>query len=194
MTQEIEAKILNIDILAIEKKLTEIGAKKIGEKFFRIMVFDFPGFPLDQKSSWLRLRDEGDKVTMAFKQRLGIKNKEAGQNDAGMEEFEITVDSFERTKDILLSLGLIEKFSQEKKRISWEKGEIKFDLDTYPQIPSFLEIEGSTWAEVDAAILELGFSLADKKVCSATQIYTLNGIRDKDYIKMTFQEFVKRLE
>lgn len=192
MAQEIEAKILNIDIAALEEKLAAIGAKKIGEKLFRITVFDYPGFPLDQKSSWLRLRDEGDKITMAFKQRLGIKNKDAGDNDDGMEEFEIEVNSFEQTKEILFHLGLVEKFSQEKKRISWEKGEIKFDLDTYPRIPSFLEVEGPTWEQVDAAIIELGFTLEDKKICSATQIYTMNGMRDKDYIKMTFQEFVKR--
>lgn len=192
MAQEIEAKILNIDIKNLEEKLKVIGAKRISEKFFRSTTFDYPGFPMDKQAAWVRLRDEGDKVTMAYKKRLGIVDLDKGTNDSGMEEIEVAVSDYDLTTQFLLKLGLVVKFSQEKRRITWQKGSVTYDIDTWPRLDPYLEIEGDTWEAVDNAISELGFDLKDKVICSATQIYEMSGIRDKDYIKMTFSEFVKR--
>jgi adenylate cyclase, class 2 len=190
MAQEIEAKILNIDVVEIEKKLKAIGAVRKGEKFFKSISCDYPGFPLDKNNSWVRLRDEGDKVNLAYKRRL-VTDNTIGK-DVGMEEVEVTVSDFETTKEFLLKIGLVVKFAQEKKRVTWEKDNVTFDIDTWPRLPTYLEVEGESWEEVDAAILALGLKLEDKKICSTTQIYEMAGIRDKDYIKMTFSEFVKR--
>lgn len=191
MAQEIEAKILNIDKEKLEKKLAAIGAKKAEEVFFRSTTFDFPGFPLDKDAAWVRLRDDGKKVMLAFKKRLGVTGVK-GQNDSGMEEIEITVSSYEDTISILKKIGMVEKFSQEKKRTTWKKGNVTFDIDTWPRLKTYLEIEGENWNDVDAAVLELGFDLKDKVICSATQIYEMNGINDKDYIVMNFDKWIKR--
>jgi adenylate cyclase class 2 len=109
-----------------------------------------------------------------------------------MEEIEIIVSSYEDTISLLKKIGMIEKFSQEKKRITWKKGSVTFDIDTWPRLNTYLEIEGENWTDVDATVLELGFDLKDKVICSATQIYELNGINDKDYIIMNFDKWVKR--
>jgi len=192
MANEIEAKILNIDIEKLEEKLKSLGAKRIEEKFFRSTTFDYPGFPMDKEAAWVRLRDEGSKVTMAYKKRLGVQDLNKGTNDSGMEEIEVEVSDYELTKQFLLKLGLIVKFSQEKKRITWQKGTVTYDIDTWPKLDPYLELEGDTWEAVDSAIVELCFDLNDKKICSATQIYEMNGVRDKDYVVMTFEEFIKR--
>ncbi len=136
-------------------------------------------------------RDDGKKVTLAYKKRLGVTGVK-GQNDSGMEEIEIIVSSYEDTISLLKKIGMIEKFSQEKKRITWKKGSVTFDIDTWPRLNTYLEIEGENWTDVDATVLELGFDLKDKVICSATQIYELNGINDKDYIIMNFDKWVKR--
>ncbi|MFA6601942.1 MAG: hypothetical protein WCT02_03760 [Candidatus Paceibacterota bacterium] len=49
MAQEIEAKVLNIDVKVIEKKLAKLGAKKEGDKLFSSITFDYPGFTLDKQ-------------------------------------------------------------------------------------------------------------------------------------------------
>lgn len=190
MAQEIEAKILNIDKAALEQKLAEIGATKQGDLFFRSTSFDFPGFPLDKEASWVRLRDEGSRITLAFKQRLGA-NGNSGK-DAGMEEIEVAVSSYEDTIALLKKIGMIEKFSQEKKRSTWTKGDVSFDIDEWPRLSPYLEIEAPSWKDVDDAILELGFSLENKVICSATQVYAMSGINDKDYVRMTFGEWTTR--
>jgi adenylate cyclase class IV len=190
MAQEYEAKILNIDVADLEQKFHTIGATKKSEHLFRSKSFDYQGFPLDRDSSWVRLRDDGTKVTLAYKKRLGVGNVHG--RDGGMEEIEIIVDNYEKTAEFLLKIGLIVKFEQEKKRIHWEKDGVDFDIDYWPKLNPYLEVEAKSWKEVDEAVLGLGFNLEDKVICSATQIYEMNGIRDKDYISMTFGEWVRR--
>ena len=99
--EEIEVKFLNIDSDSIEKKLIKIGAKKIFEKLYKRKVFDYSDLRLDKAGAFLRLRDEGDKITMAFKQRLGM-GVDCNTNDKGMEEIEVIVDDFDKVSQILL--------------------------------------------------------------------------------------------
>jgi adenylate cyclase class 2 len=153
-------------------------------------TFDYAGFPLDQKAAWVRLRDEGDKVTLAFKQRLGVTS-ETG-DDTGMLEHEIVVSDFDTTAAILQDVGLIVKFSMEQKRSRWVLGDVTFDIDTRPLLQPYLEIESDSDAKVDAAAEQLGLAVSNKKTLSATQVYALSGIRDKDYIKIGFDEQIKR--
>lgn len=195
MAKEIEVKFLNIDKDSLEKKLVEISAVQKGEKLFRSTSFDYPGFPMDKECAWVRLRDEGDRTTLAYKKRLGVTSETLG-NDLGMEEIEFNVGDFEKTRDFLYKIGMIEKFSQEKIRISWLKEygceNVAFDIDIWPRLDPFLEIEAESFETIDLAIKDLGLDPANKKICSATQIYKMVGIDDKDYIKMTFKEWVKR--
>ena len=196
--EEIEAKFLGIDPKVIEAKLKAVGAQKMGDFLYRSIAFDYPGFPLDAKAAWVRLRDEGvgetgkKKIMLAYKQRLGIDAHDGSTNDRGITEIEVEVSDFETTRHFLLALGLTVKFAQEKKRTRWMKGDIEFDIDEWPRLAPYLEIESTSWDKVDDGARLVGLNPADKKLFSATQVYALNGIRDKDYIKMTFGEFVRR--
>ena len=109
-----------------------------------------------------------------------------------MEEVEIEVSNYENTGNLLKKIGMVEKFSQEKKRITWKKGSVIYDIDTWPRLNTYLEVEGENWADVDNAVLELDYDLKNKVICSATQIYEMNGVNDKDYIIMNFDKWVKR--
>lgn len=186
--EEIEAKFLNIDADAIEKKLLALGATKKYDRVFRDRVFDFPGWPLDADKAWLRLRDKGDKITLSFKQRFGTS--EAG--DAGMDEVEIVVDDFENTSNILSKIGMVVKFDQEKRRVHYKLDGVEVDIDTYPLIPTLLEIEGKNWDEVKNTAKKLGLEWSDRKQFSGMQVYDEYGISLKDYLVMTFEKQDKR--
>ena len=190
--QEIEVKFLDINPADIEAKLISIGALKVGEYFYRRRVFDYPDWRLDKASSWLRLRDEGERVTLSFKQRLGVGAADGKANDDGMNEIEIEVSDFDRTAALLLSTGLVEKHYLENKRTRWVKDEIEFDIDIYPLLPPYLEIEAPSWDKIDQAIALLELNPEDKKIFSANQVYALQGINAKDYVRLTFDEAVKR--
>ena len=68
--EEVEIKFLNIDIPTMEEKLLSVGAEKVGEYFYRRRHFDYADESLDKKGEWIRVRDEGDKITMAHKKLL----------------------------------------------------------------------------------------------------------------------------
>lgn len=190
--EEREVKFLNIDPIEMESKLEKIGAEKIFDKIYRRKVFDFPDLSLHKDSSWLRLRDERDKVTLTFKHRIGAKGFDGKQNDKGMKEIETIVADFDKTAKILENIGLKEKFYEENRRIRYMKGKVEFDIDFWPMVKPFLEIEAGTWEEIDDAIKELGLNPEDKKIFSTYQIYKLNGIDEHDYKIITFEKTVKR--
>ncbi len=186
--EEIEVKFLNINILEIEEKLKTIGASKVKEFFYRRRVFDYPDWRLDKAAAWLRLRDEGEQITLAFKQRQGADQHDGTGNDTGMEEIEIIVSDFDKTAEMLLKLGFVEKHYAENKRIRWQKDGVEFDLDIYPELEPYLEIEADSWEKIDQAIGWLELNPEDKRIFSANQIYKLKGIDLAEYQRLTFKE------
>lgn len=190
--EEIEVKFLDINKEEIEQKLIKLGARRLGDFLFKRIVFDYPDWRLNTDNAWLRLRDEGEKVTLTYKKRLGTDTHDGSTSDVGMHEIEIIVDDFEKTKNLLLTLGFIEKKYQEQKRTRYVLDDIEFDIDIWPRLNPYLEIETSSWEKIDQAIDLLGLSKADKKIFSTYQVYQLAGIDEHDYQKMAFDEWVKK--
>ena len=188
--EEIEVKFLEVDVLKLEKKLLGIGAIKTGETLSRITNFDFPDYRLKAEHSWVRLRTEFGKTTLTYKQRLGANVGMNGTGDEGMKEVEVEVNDFETTHRLLLSIGMIEKFSQERKRVRYYKDDIEFDIDTWPLVPTFLEIEGPSWDKLEKISQDLGFNWEDRFLGSFSQVSKKYGINDHDYSIFTFNEQV----
>jgi adenylate cyclase class 2 len=194
MSEEIEVKFLDINPKEIENKLKKIGAKKAFDKLYKVVIFDYPDLRLNAAKAWLRLRDEGDKITLSFKQRFGDVDKDDGQqNDEGMIEHEVTVNDFEQAKAIFLNIGMSAKFLEEKRRIRYLLDDIEFDIDYMPGLEPFLEIESNSWDNIDKGIKLLGLNPKDKKVFSAFQIYALKGINMLDYQEFKFDGLVRKL-
>ena len=107
--------------------------------------------------------------------------------DTVLGEIEVTVNDFEKTALLLQELGFIEKFYQENRRVRWNKGDIEFDIDFWPLLEPYLEIEAPSWKEIDRAIGELGLDPKDKKIFSTNQVYKLKGINELDYKRITFE-------
>lgn len=186
MPEEIEVKFLNVNPRKLAIKLKAVGARKLFDRIYKRRVYDHPDWRLDRQGAWLRVRDEGDKVVLAFKQRLGIKSHGGQHNDKGMEEIETTVGSFKNTCRILARIGLKEKFYEEDRKIRFMKDGVEYDIDRWPGIPPYLEIEAPSWKRLNAAVKELGFNAKDQKIFSTMQVYKLYGINEKDYKEVTF--------
>src|SRR5690606_26146508 len=169
----------------------ELGATKQFKRRFKRTVFDYPDWRLDDDRSWLRLRDEGDRVTLSFKQRLGV-NAANGLDDSGMKEVEVVVSSYSATAELLRSIGMIEKFYEENDRELYFLDGVEVSIDTWPLIPTYVEIEGTGLDEIEKAARKLGFDIKKKVICSTTQVYDYYGIEEKTYSVLTFNKQVKR--
>ncbi|OGD61036.1 hypothetical protein A3A71_02245 [Candidatus Berkelbacteria bacterium RIFCSPLOWO2_01_FULL_50_28] len=116
----------------------------------RRCVFDYPDSRLKDIGGWIRVRDEGDKVTFSYKQL----------NDRtlhGTKEIEVTVGDFEKTVDLLTAIGLAQKAYQETKREKWTLSKCEITIDTWPWIPTFVELEALTESEIQQLAGKLGF-------------------------------------
>lgn len=189
--EEIEVKFLDINKKDIEERLKDLGAKFVGSYNYRLKPYDFPGLPLSKdKNAWVRLRDEGDKVTLSYKERLGV-----GENhlkDKGMKEIEVEVSDFEKTSQILESIGLIHKVYEEKKRTRYLIDEVECDIDEWPLTPPYIEIEGESMERIKEVAIKLGFNWEDHVICSASQVMRHHGIDSHDYSVFTFEKQIKK--
>ncbi|MBP6943104.1 MAG: adenylyl cyclase, partial [Candidatus Buchananbacteria bacterium] len=90
MQTEIEAKFPSIDREELLKALIANEAKQEHpEILMKRRVFDFEDSRLEKIGGWVRVRDEGDKITMSYKQ-LNDRSLH------GTQEVNITVDDFEQ--------------------------------------------------------------------------------------------------
>lgn len=160
MKNEIEAQFLDIDKDAIRSKLEKIGAKlEKPEVLMRRVVF-YTG-----KHSFARVRDEGDKTVMTY------KNVSDDQSILGTKEVNVEVNSYDDAILFLRGCGLEIKARQETKREIWKFGEVEICIDTWPWLPAFLEIEGPTEASVWEAADRLGFDKSQAKFGSVDTTY-----------------------
>lgn len=131
--KEHEIKVLDIDIEKVVKNLDKLGAKKVYEDTRTIIALDTDDkMFLNQKDKLIRVTDEGSiKVSMHVNQsKPEIK-----------EAIKFKASRLKETMDFFHEMGLNPISKVEAKRISYELGKVDFDIDKFPAIPAFLEID-----------------------------------------------------
>lgn len=150
MKTEIEAKFLSIDTDEMRAKLTKVGAIcKQPMQVMRRVVFH--NEVMDQKNAYLRVRDEGHRITMTYKQFDDISL-------TGAKEIEFNVSEYENAIALLEAIGITPRSLQETRREIWELGKVEVVIDEWPWIQPFIEIEAPTEKLVKDTAAKLGFS------------------------------------
>lgn len=170
MKHEYEAKFLAADTPGLQAKLTSLGAvQALPRTLLTRKIFENDSL---DGGAWLRLRDEGARSTLTLKQVTDATTID------GTKEIETEVADLHAMADILRRVGLTEVRYQENYREEWRLGEVAFDFDTWPGLPTFLEIEGPDEASVRhaATLLELDYSEA--RFGSVDEIYKSESGRD----------------
>ncbi len=187
--EEFEIKFLEVDVPELEKKLLEIGAVKTGEYDYSRALFDYSDTRLNKNHSWVRLRTDGNHTTLTFKSS-GKFDKD--NSDVAMQEIETTVDSYDKTSEILKNIGLEIMREEKNKRVRYKKGKVVFDIDLWPQIPPYIEIEAESFEEARKAAAELGFDPTKGLNCTPAKVYADYGINVHDYSLITFDKMIKK--
>jgi len=190
--EEFEIKFLEVDVPELKKKLLEIGAKKVGEYDYRRMLLDYPDNKMGDMHAWIRLRTDGKESTLTYKQRLGVKSNDGSIQDEGMKEIEVVIDSYEKTFELLKAIGLVVKRKEGNRRIRYKKDDTVFDIDFWPFIPPYIEVESSSLKKVKDAAIELGFDPKVGIIGTAGAVYKKYGYDKDNHSSITFEGMIKK--
>ncbi|MGY4893612.1 MAG: class IV adenylate cyclase [Candidatus Saccharimonadota bacterium] len=153
MKNEIEAKFVNINIDDIRSRLTELGAILIQPmRDMQRVTIDTP--ELKKKDAFVRIRNEGDKTTITYKQFNSLSID-------GVKEVEITVDDFDTAVTLFKEAGLAYGSLQESRRETWKLDEVEIVIDEWPWLNPYIEIEAPSEDLVILTSEKLGFNWDD---------------------------------
>lgn len=182
MQTEYEVRVLDVDKELLEEKLLSLGAKKVADFDYKRRVYDFNP---RRNNKWIRLRTDGVKTTLTIKE---VKNS----NIDGTRESEIIVSDFEETNKMLNELGYIAHTYQENKRTRYLLDGVEIDIDTWPYIPTYVEIEGKSVKEVSDTLEKLNF---DKEKTTSLDVQTVfNKFYNIDIAKIAEVKFGEKLD
>jgi adenylate cyclase class 2 len=153
MKTEIEAKFADIDIDEIRQALKKAGAVCAHPmRLMRRVLIEEPHH--EHEHAFIRIRDEGDKITLTFKRRSDPY--EHGID--GVKELEVEVSDFDDVVAIFAEAGWKHKTFQESRRETWKLDGVEVVIDEWPWLNPYIEIEGETEAAIKAVTKKLGLA------------------------------------
>lgn len=176
MKTEYEFRILDVSLYDACKRLNVLGAVYVGNWKQRRFIYD--SIP-KKDHQIIRLRTNGEEATLTY------KVFESTAID-GAKEIEVKVSSFEKTNEILELMGHKARSTQENYRIRFMYNDAEIDIDTWPLIGTYVEVEGRDEKHVMDVIKSLGFN--DKEVTgdAAFELYQRLGMEEKDISILAF--------
>ena len=139
----------------------------------------------NNSKKWIRVRQTNDETTIAVKHILA----DNGTNIQQMLETEVEVPSIKEANNLLEALGYSHKSYQEKERISYILDGYEIDIDTWPRIPTYFEVEGKSEEDLNNILNKLGYSMKDTVSCTADEIYEKYGLSMFDCREIKFENF-----
>ncbi|HBO16433.1 MAG: hypothetical protein UR69_C0003G0045 [Candidatus Moranbacteria bacterium GW2011_GWE2_35_2-] len=166
MQIEYEATFADVDKNEVRERLEKSGAiLKRPEFLQKRITFNLPkGHEIE--GGWLRVRDEGDKITMTLKVVDG--NKIHNQK-----ETILVVDSFDEAVNFLEGIGCKKKSYQETKRELWLLDDVEITIDEWPFLEPCVEVEGKSEKAVKNVSEKIGFDYGQALFCCVTTLYNM---------------------
>ena len=156
MKTEYEIRVLEINKEEIINKLEKLGATKKGKFKQKRYVYDLVP---KQEGKWIRLRTNGKITTLTYKNIIS-------NTIDGTKEIELEVEDFEKTNEFLEKIGFKNRSFQENRRIQYVLDDVEIDIDSWPMIPTYLEIEGKSERDI--------MSIKNKLDIDENKVTTLN--------------------
>ncbi len=128
---EQEIKVLDVNITKVRQKLEALGAKLVFDDYRIFTTFDTPTRQYAKENKIIRLTEEG-KLKLSISNILPSGKKET---------IKVFTSRKEETIAFLKRLGLVPIARVKSHRISYELGNVDFDIDKFPRIPAFMEID-----------------------------------------------------
>lgn len=163
------------DILKLE---TNRLLEKLEHESFKRLISHYKINP----NKWIRLRQSNDKVELTTKHVFDKKNMTV----QAVGEREVNTSSFEETNSILESIGIIRRSYQEKIRYSYEFDGASIEIDIWPKLNPYIEVECENTDKIEDIINKLGYSHNSVVSTNTKQLYKNIGINLEDISELKF--------
>lgn len=193
---EIETKVLEVEIEAVKAKIIALGGKMTQNTRLVVDWFRPKGVKEGEDQWFLRIRS-GELSTSSLDAQSRIRSNSEGKHEVTWKgksdilgkarkhkEINFNVAEPEKMADLFESIGLEKYAHQEKDRVSFDLKDWHFDLDQYPKMSAYLEIEGQSEEHVNEAIKLLG--LTAHKTWAKGERILIQEVYGLDWYKMNF--------
>jgi len=150
MAKEIECRFLDINKEDLVSRLITLGATDLQEKFLEEIIIYDKDMKWRDGDKRLRLR------TVDGQTKLSFKHHTAHTVD-GTTEIEFGVDDAKQAELFLEQLGFVSYRHQQKKRHTLVLDGVTFDIDTWPKVPTYVELEGESEDSLKKVCKQVGF-------------------------------------
>jgi adenylate cyclase class 2 len=182
MQKEIETRFLDIDKNKLAKELLALGAVDKGEEKLEEMIFHAVDGLWVGKRKFVRLRKTNGKIKLTYKE-----NEEQKVDSA--QEIEFEVPDWDKCSEFLGKVGLTSMRHLEKYRHTFEFDGATIDIDTWPKIPVYAEIEGPSVEAIKNVCEKLRMDWEERFDGDAREVFRHYGYNLDDIVVITFDEF-----
>lgn len=169
MKQEFETQVLDIDVAETKKKLAKIGACGGERVLMKRYVFDLERVAGDCKR-WVRVRESAGVTQITYKEKTGSGVTETSELEVNTADFEATAKIFQKLT------CFIGEYYQENYRTQYIIPQGEVNIDEWPQVPAFLDIEAHTEKGVAEILALLGLAGKEAGHIGHVKIYKKYGL------------------
>lgn len=146
---------MEIDKPKLIRRLQELKADGLGEYLLSERIF------YDRELTWMyktikmvRIREYNGHIFLTYKHAQNLTAD-------GTEEIEMEINDADKAELFLTKLGLVMYRRQEKRRHTFKLGEVIVDIDTWPKVPTYVELEGPSEEALKNAARALGLDWSE---------------------------------
>jgi adenylate cyclase class 2 len=185
MQTEIETRFLDINKDELVKKLVDRGALDKGEEKLEEIIFHAADGSWVGKRKFVRLRKTKGKVKLTYKENVE-------QTVDSAQEIELEVSDLEKCSEFFNKIGLFAMRRLEKYRHTFELGDVTVDIDTWPKVPAYMEIEGPSVESLKKACETLGMDWEKRFDGDAREVFRRYDYDLDSITVITFSEFEQK--
>ena len=182
MQKEIETRFLEINKDELVKKLVALGALDNGEEKLEEIIFYDEALSWKGQGKFVRLRKTKGKVKLTY------KNNQQQTVDSAR-EIELEVSDLNKCSELFSNIGLKAIRQIEKNRHSFKLNEVMIDIDMWPKLPAYAEIEGPSVEALKNVCTQLGLDFEKRFDGDAREVFKHYGHNMDNLTVVTFTEF-----
>ena len=151
---ETEVRFINVDIDKLKNVLSMLKAKDLKENLLKETIFYDKNLKWREEGKFIRLRKINEKSYLTYKH-----HKES--SISGAEEIEVEINNYAIMKLLLSKIGLISYREQEKLRHTFILDDVIIDIDKWPSLPAYVEIESDSVVKIKRITKKLNLQWKD---------------------------------